>query len=277
MVAWGRPTRRPTMTTATDIDDLTVPETTTLDALYRGWHPILYQYVARRYQNPELADEVVQRFWMKVVEGRIRLPGHSDTNPPEKPEPASKPRPWQPTTIDRTRPVSRFLRRTLHNHVTDIHRERHGSVSLPPVDEMTAVASEPPEDSTPDPLRAVLLGRAMERLRAYEATHPGCRYATALGARIANPDAPLNVLVARLGWNVALFRKTLQRARECFTRYLLQEVRAATGSTDPETVDETLCGLGLAHWVRVSQGPRGPRTHGEGHPAPATTPRQGNT
>ncbi len=196
--------------------------------LISRYHDAVDRYLRLKLRDPNLADEVLQEFWIKLLAGKL-------------------------AGADQTKGRFRdYLRTVLHRLIVDHFRGRKLQ-PLPP--------GEFPDPSVPDAeydraWRSVILERVFDRLGTYEASNPKNRYASVLRLRHDNPDASIDELALRLSATLGTvirpdaFRKTLQRARIKFFELLKQELRETIHPATPEDVEDEINELGLGYLYR---------------------------
>jgi RNA polymerase sigma-70 factor (ECF subfamily) len=199
-----------------------------MQELISRYHDAVDRYLRVKIKDQNLADDVLQEFWQKVL--NHKLAGADETK-------------------GRFRD---YLRTILHRLMVDHFRTRK-TTSLPP--------GELPEPEQPDHdydrvWREVLIKRVWGRLELFEAGTPQNRYATILRLRVGNPDASIQDLVDRFNadssqkYTAEAFRKTLQRARMKFFDLLVQELRETIANATPEDIENELNDLGLGSLYR---------------------------
>lgn len=192
------------------------------------YHDAVVRYLKLKLRDENLADEVTQEFWAKLMTGKL-------------------------AGADRSKGRFRdYLRTVLHRLIIDHFRGRKVQ-QLPPGDLLDPSRSDADFDHV---FREAVIRRVTLRLQTYEATTPKNRYATVLQLRIENPDAPIEVLAKRLGErdntkvSPEAFRKTLQRARSKFLELLIQELRETIHPAEPEDIEAEIYDLGLGNLYR---------------------------
>ncbi|WP_235963644.1 RNA polymerase sigma factor [Tautonia rosea] len=177
------------------------------------YHDAVERYLRLKLRDPNLADEVLQEFWIKLLNHKL-------------------------AGADNTKGRFRdYLRTVLHRLIIDHFRGRKLQ-PLPP--------GELPDPSIPDGefdrvWREAVIKRVLARLDTYEAQNPKNRYARVLNLRIKSPQASIEELTEQLAQSSRehlspeAFRKTLQRAREKFVELLESELR--DGITHPSQAD----------------------------------------
>jgi len=192
------------------------------------YHDAIERYLRLKLRDTNLADEVFQEFWAKLLTGKL---AGADSNKGR---------------------FRDYLRTVLHRLIIDHFRVKKLH-PLPPGDLL--------DDSSPDAdydrvWREVVIKRAMGRLETYEINTPKNRYHTVLQLRQSRMDAPIEDLAAELSQQNGMpvtpeaFRKTLQRARTKFLDLLVQELRETIHPAEPEDVEAEIFDLGLGHLYR---------------------------
>lgn len=192
------------------------------------YHDAVERYLRLKLRDPNLADEVLQEFWIKLL--NHKLAGASNAK-------------------GRFRD---YLRTVLHRLIIDHFRGRKVQ-PLPPGDL--------PDPSVPDleydrVWRDAVINRVLARLETYELSTPKNRYARVLNLRRYHPEDSIEELVARLaaqsGEEVSpeAFRKTLQRARSKFIELLVVELREGMVDPSPEDIEAEINDLGLGTLYR---------------------------
>jgi RNA polymerase sigma factor (sigma-70 family) len=192
------------------------------------YHDAIERYLRLKLRDSNLADEVFQEFWTKLL--TYKLAG-ADSNKGR---------------------FRDYLRTVLHRLIIDHFRTKKLQ-PLPPGDLLDATSPDADYDRV---WREVVIKRAMSRLETYEVSTPKNRYHTVLQLRRSNPKAPIEDLAAQLGKEIGGnitpegFRKTLQRARSKFLELLIQELRETIHPNEPEDVEAEIFDLGLGHLYR---------------------------
>jgi RNA polymerase sigma-70 factor (ECF subfamily) len=196
--------------------------------LISRYHDAVERYLRLKLRDRNLADEVLQEFWTKLLQGKL-------------------------SGADQTKGRFRdYLRTILHRLIVDHFRGRKVQ-ALPPGDLLDPSKPDAEYDRT---WRSVILERVFNRLDTYEAATPKNRYASILRLRHANPDASIEELAERFGQQYKTtmrpdaFRKTLQRARVKFFELLQQELRETIHPATPEDIEDEINELGLGYLYR---------------------------
>lgn len=189
------------------------------------YHDAVARYIRLKLRDPNLADEVLQEFWTKLLTHKL-------------------------AGADGAKGRFRdYLRTVLHRLIIDHFRGRKIQ-SLPPGDLLDPSIPDVEYDQV---WREAVIKRVWSRLETFEASTPKNRYATVLHLRVDYPDAPIEeiakIMADRLGQIVTpeAFRKTLQRARLKFFELLKQELRETINPATPEDIDDEIFQLGLGH------------------------------
>ncbi|HEU5115235.1 MAG TPA: sigma-70 family RNA polymerase sigma factor, partial [Isosphaeraceae bacterium] len=186
------------------------------------YHDAVERYLRLKLRDRNLADEVFQEFWTKLLSHKLAGADHNKGR------------------------FRDYLRTVLHRLIVDHFRGRKHQ-PLPPGDL--------PDPSAPDQdydqvWREAVIRRVWSRLEMYEASTPKNRYSTVLQLRVGHPDAPIEQLAQQLsdqtGTRVTpeAFRKTLQRARAKFLELLIEELRATIHPASPEDIEAEIYDLG---------------------------------
>jgi RNA polymerase sigma-70 factor (ECF subfamily) len=192
------------------------------------YHDLIERYLRLKLRDTNLADEVFQEFWTRLLTHRI-APADSQTG--------------------------RFhdtLRTALNRLIIDHFRARKLE---PPIPETLL------DEATPDAdyevlWREALMRHALWRLKTYEVDTPGNYFHTVLELRQTHPRTPIEDLAAQFSEQVGdcvtpeAFRKMLQGARSRFLKLLIREVRETILSADPEDIKAEIFALGLGHLFR---------------------------
>jgi len=192
------------------------------------YHDAVERYLRLKLRDRNLADEVFQEFWTKLLTHKL---AGADNNKGR---------------------FRDYLRTVLHRLIIDHFRSRKLQ-ALPPGDLV--------DPSTPDAdydrvWREAVMKRVWTRLDTYEVNTPKNRYATVLHLRHENPKASIDELALQLSErnkvNVTpeAFRKTLQRARAKFLELLVLELRETIHPAEPEDIEAEIFDLGLGNLYR---------------------------
>jgi RNA polymerase sigma-70 factor (ECF subfamily) len=192
------------------------------------YHDAVERYLRLKLRDANLADEVFQEFWTKLLTHKL---AGADSNKGR---------------------FRDYMRTVLHRLIIDHFRTKKLQ-PLPPGD----LLDESSRDADYDRVwREVVLKRAMSRLETYEINTPKNRYHTVLQLRTTHPEAPIDDLAATLSEQVGAsvtpeaFRKTLQRARSKFLELLIQELKDTIHPAEPEDVEAEIFDLGLGQLYR---------------------------
>lgn len=187
------------------------------------YHDAVERYLRLKLRDPNLADEVLQEFWIKLLNHKL-------------------------AGADNTKGRFRdYLRTVLHRLIIDHFRGRKLQ-PLPP--------GELPDPSVPDAeydrvWREAVINRVLARLDTYEAQNPKNRYARVLNLRMRNPQDSIEELTEKLAKNSSehlspeAFRKTLQRAREKLVELLEAELRDGITHPSQAEIEAEIYDLGL--------------------------------
>src|SRR5690242_2353381 len=172
-----------------------------MNELIGRYHDAIERYLRLKLRDTNLADEVFQEFWTKLLTHKL-------------------------AGADNTKGRFRdYLRTVLHRLIIDHFRSRKLQ-SLPPGDLLDPSANDDDYDQV---WREAVIKRVWSRLESYEASTPKNRYASVLHLRVGNPEASIDEIANQLSEQVGspvspeAFRKTLQRARGKFLELLVQE------------------------------------------------------
>jgi len=192
------------------------------------YHDAVLRYLRLKLRDSNLADEVFQEFWTKLLTHKL---AGADCNKGR---------------------FRDYLRTVLHRLIIDHFRGRKLQ-TLPPGDLLDPCK---PDEEYDRVWSDAVLKRALSRLETYEASTPKNRYATVLNLRRDFPEGSIEELSARLGESSGVkvtpesFRKTLQRARNKFFELLIQELRETIHPATDEDIEEEIQALGLGHLYR---------------------------
>ena len=195
------------------------------------YHDAVHRYLRLKLRDANLADEVFQEFWTKLLTHKLAGADHNKGR------------------------FRDYLRTVLQRLIIDHFRSRKIQ-PLPPGDLIDP--SEP--DADYDRVwREALLKRALSRLETYEASTPKNRYATVLNLRRDNPKLPIEEITQNLEHQTGQkitpesFRKTLQRARAKFFDLLVQELKDTIHPATDADIEDEIHALGLGHLYRKQQ------------------------
>jgi len=196
--------------------------------LISRYHNAIERYLRMKLRDRNLADEVFQEFWMKVVDHKLSGADHNKGR------------------------FRDYLRTVIHRIIIDHFRGRKIQ-ALPPGDLLDPSIPDAEYDRA---WRMTILERVFSRLDTYEIATPKNRYASILRLRHDNPDASIDELAARLSTTSGVvvrpeaFRKILQRARVKFFELLKQELRETIHPASPEDIEDEINDLGLGYLYR---------------------------
>lgn len=197
--------------------------TSAMNQLIGRYHDAVGRYLHVKLRDQNLADEVAQEFWAKLLTNKL-----AGADP-------SKGR------------FRDYLRTVLHRLIIDHFRGKRVQ-QLPPGDLLDPSS---PDDEFVHVWRESVIKRVWSRLETYEVNTPKNRYATVLHLRVGAPDAPIEELAKKLGDQLnarvspEAFRKTLQRARAKFLELLIQELRETIHPAEQEDIEAEIFDLGL--------------------------------
>jgi RNA polymerase sigma factor (sigma-70 family) len=192
------------------------------------YHDAVERYLRLKLRDQNLADEVFQEFWTKLLTHKLAGADNSKGR------------------------FRDYLRTVLHRLIIDHFRTRK-LVALPPGDLLDPSANDADYDRV---WREAVIKRVWARLETYEASTPKNRYASVLHLRVGNPEASIEEIAQQLGEQTGTrvtpeaFRKTLQRARAKFLELLLQELRETVHPATPEDIEAEIYDLGLGNLYR---------------------------
>jgi RNA polymerase sigma factor (sigma-70 family) len=192
------------------------------------YHDAVERYLRLKLRDQNLADEVFQEFWTKLLTHKLAGADNSKGR------------------------FRDYLRTVLHRLIIDHFRSRK-LAALPPGDLLDPSANDADYDRV---WREAVIKRVWSRLETYEASTPKNRYASVLHLRVGNPDASIDEIAHQLseqtGTRVSpeAFRKTLQRARGKFLELLVQELRETVHPATPEDIEDEIYDLGLGNLYR---------------------------
>ncbi|MFO0954768.1 MAG: sigma-70 family RNA polymerase sigma factor [Isosphaeraceae bacterium] len=202
--------------------------TEAMEKLIGRYHDAIARYLRLKLRDENLADEVMQEFWAKLLTHKL-----AGADP-------SKGR------------FRDYLRTVLHRLIIDHFRGRKVQ-QLPPGDLLDPSG---PDEEFDHVWRKVVIDRVISRLETYEVSTPKNRYATVLHLRLNHPDTPIEDLAQKLSTQVGTrvspeaFRKTLQRARAKFVELLIIELRETIHPSEPEDIEAEIFDLGLGSFYR---------------------------
>lgn len=205
---------------------------TAMRELIGRYHDAVERFIRLKIRDGNLADEVLQDFWTKLL--NHKLAGADE----------SKGR------------FRDYLRTVIHRLIIDNYRGRKPQ-PLPPGDLVDP--SEPDQDY--DRIwREAVIQRVWSRLDTYEATTPNNRYSSVLRLRVGDPDASIDDLAVKLAEQTGKrctpegFRKTLQRAREKYLELLIEELKVTIHPATKEDIEAEIYDLGLGPLYRRYSG-----------------------
>lgn len=204
-------------------------------AILQRYQPAIYRYLLACLGNPDAADEVCSRFFLRFLRGDFR-----NANP-EK---------------GRFRDL---LKSALYHLMIDFHKERQrGMANISPDNQDPVATFDSTYDSDREFLenwRANLLNKAWDAL-GEEEKRTGRALFTVLHFRAAHPEMRSHQMAvelsSRLGKEVSAdwVRKWLSAARDRFAEILLHEVAVSLRDPSPESVEEELIDLGLFEYCK---------------------------
>jgi len=192
------------------------------------YHDAVLRYLRLKLRDANLADEVFQEFWTKLLTHKL---AGADNNKGR---------------------FRDYLRTVLHRLIIDHFRSRKLQ-ALPPGDLLDPDVPDADYDLV---WREAVLKRALLRLETYEASTPNNRYATVLRLRRDYPKQSIDSIVQKLAEQTGVkvtpesFRKTLQRARAKFFDLLIQELRETVHPATEQDIEDEIQALGLGQLYR---------------------------
>ncbi len=199
-----------------------------MEELVGRYHDAVTRYIHLKVRDKHLADEVLQEFWKKLLEGKL-------------------------AGADKSKGRFRdYLRTVLHRLIIDHFRTR----KLLPLHPGDLLDSSRPDEDFDRVWREAVITRVWSRLETYQAATPKNRYATVLQLRRDFPKASIDEIAEKLSEitrtpvSPEALRKNLQRARAKFIELLVQELRETIHSTSTEEVEAEIFDLGLGHLYR---------------------------
>jgi len=199
-----------------------------MSKLLGRYHDVVHRYLQLKLRDPNVADEVFQEFWTKLLTHKLAGADHNKGR------------------------FRDYLRTVLHRLIID-HFRRRKLQALPPGDLLDP--SQPDADYE-RVWREAVLKRALSRLETHEAQTPKNCYATILNLRREHPKESIEEIAGRLGDRLGTritpesFRKTLQRARMKFFELLVQELRETIHPATDSDIEDEIRALGLGHLYR---------------------------
>jgi DNA-directed RNA polymerase specialized sigma24 family protein len=194
----------------------------------------VHRYLLKAMRDPDAADELDQEFALRFLRGDFK-----NSNP-------NKGR------------FRDYVKRAVQNLINDYHRRKRPNVSLD---------ARVPEPAAPEPAmadfeqqfidswRKDLLDRAWGSLESLE-KQTGQPYHTVLRTKVSHPDLNSEKLALQLStslkkpYSSGSVRQTLQRSREKYVSYLLEEVRASLDNPSRDDLEQELIDLNLFHYCR---------------------------
>lgn len=192
------------------------------------YHDAVLRYLRLKLRDSNLADEVFQEFWTKLLTHKL---AGADCNKGR---------------------FRDYLRTVLHRLIIDHFRGRKLQ-ALPPGDLLDPSLPDADYDQV---WREAVLKRALTRLETYELKTPKNRYATVLALRRDNPENSIEEIAAKLSEQAGTkvtpesFRKTLQRARNKYFELLIQELRETIHPATDDDIEDEIQALGLGQLYR---------------------------
>jgi RNA polymerase sigma factor (sigma-70 family) len=194
----------------------------------------VHRYLLKALKDPDAADELDQEFALRFLRGDFR---NSDPN--------------------RGR-FRDYVKRAVQNLINDYHRRKRPVISI----DAHAIEPAGPAAETADfeqqfieSWRKDLLDRAWTSLEDLE-RNTGQPYHTVLRTKVSHPDLTSDKLALQLSttlkkpYTSGAVRQTLQRSREKYVTYLLDEVRASLDNPTRNDLEQELIDLNLLHYCR---------------------------
>jgi RNA polymerase sigma factor (sigma-70 family) len=194
----------------------------------------VHRYLLKALKDPDAADELDQEFALRFLRGDFK---NSD--------------PKRGRFRD-------YVKRAVQNLINDYYRRKRPLISL------DAHALEPAateagiadfEQQFIDSWRKDLLERAWSSLEDLE-RNTGQPYHTVLRTKVSHPDLTSEKLAQQLSttlqkpYTPGAVRQTLQRSRQKYVTYLLDEVRASLDNPSRDDLEQELGDLNLLHYCR---------------------------
>jgi RNA polymerase sigma-70 factor (ECF subfamily) len=192
------------------------------------YHDAVLRYLRLKLRDANLADEVFQEFWTKLLTHKL---AGADCNKGR---------------------FRDYLRTVLHRLIIDHFRGRKLQ-ALPPGD---LLDPSQPDDDYDRVWREAVLKRALTRLETYELKTSKNRYATVLALRRDNEGKSIEEIAQKLSEQIGTkvspesFRKTLQRARNKYFELLIQELRETIHPATDDDIEDEIQALGLGPQYR---------------------------
>ena len=201
---------------------------TAMRELIGRYHDAVERYLRLKLRDQNLADEVFQEFWTKLLTHKLAGADHNKGR------------------------FRDYLRTVLHRLIIDHFRGRKHQ-PLPPGDLLDPSQPDADYDRV---WREAVIKRVWTRLESYESSTAKNRYATVLHLRVGSPKASIDEIALRLSEQTRspitpeAFRKTLQRARGKFLELLVTELRETIHPSNMEDIEAEIFDLGLGHLYR---------------------------
>ncbi|MHC5537422.1 RNA polymerase sigma factor [Singulisphaera rosea] len=192
------------------------------------YHDAVERYLRLKLRDRNLADEVFQEFWTKLLTHKL---AGADNNKGR---------------------FRDYLRTVLHRLIIDHFRTR----KLQPLPSGDLLDPASPDADYDRVWREAVIKRVWLRLDTYEVNTPKNRYASVLHLRVGNPKASIDELAQQLSQqnhspiSPEAFRKTLQRARAKFLELLILELKETIHPAEPEDIEAEIFDLGLGNLYR---------------------------
>ncbi|WP_435019208.1 RNA polymerase sigma factor [Tundrisphaera sp. TA3] len=199
-----------------------------MSELIGRYHDAILRYLRLKLRDANLADEVFQEFWTKLLGHKLAGADHNKGR------------------------FRDYLRTVLHRLIIDHFRSKKLQ-ALPPGD---LLDPDVPDEDYDRVWREAVLNRAWLRLETYEASTPNNRYSSVLRLRRDFPKESIEAIAAKLSGQFKVnispesFRKTLQRARAKFFDLLILELRETIHPATDQDIEDEIQALGLGHLYR---------------------------
>ncbi len=203
-------------------------------ALMQRYHGAVYRYLLAAVRDPHVAEDLTQEFALRFIQGRFR---HYS--------------PEQGRFRD-------YLKSALFHLVADFRRKSCREPDLMASDFEPSAREEPTSEEDSlflDTWRKELLARAWESLARVE-SETGQPYHLVLRYRSEHPERSSQQIAAELSRQLnrpltsTNIRKLIERAREKFRQFLLEDLRLSLGNRAETDLEEELQALNLWKYCR---------------------------
>ena len=197
------------------------------------YHDAIHRYLKIKLRDTNLADEVFQEFWTKLLAHKLAGADNSKGR------------------------FRDYLRTVLQRLIIDHFRARKVQ-TLPPGE---ILDPNVPDEDYDRVWREAVLHRAWLRLETFQAGTAGNRYASVLRLRRDYPGDSIDQIAERLSTEFQItvspesFRKTLQRARAKFFDLLIMELKDTIHPGTDQEIEDEIQALGLGHLYRKYTSP----------------------